>query len=176
MPAADPSFVRQARRKAFWRSGPMRGAVWLLLLALATALAGQMIYTHRDWVAAREPRLAPLLKAACVRLGCTIEPYRNLDAITIESSNFNRVNPGTFQLSLTLRNSSDLAVATPALELTLTNAQDQAIMRRVLRPADFAAVPALPARGDWSGGSALSVTSVPDQASIVGYRLLAFYP
>lgn len=176
MPAPDPSFMRQARRRAFWRSGPMRGALGLLLLVLATALAGQMVYTHRDWVAAREPRAVPLLKAACLRLGCTIEPYRNLDAITIDSSSFNRVSPGNFHLSLTLRNASDLAVATPALELTLTNAQDQAILRRVLRPTDFSAAPSLPARGDWSGASALTVTSVPDQLSIVGYRLLAFYP
>ena len=69
-----------------------------------------------------------------------------------------------------------MPVATPSLELTLTDAQDQALVRRVVSAAELGAPPALAARGEFSGTNALTVTSVSNPSAIVGYRLMAFYP
>jgi len=64
----------------------------------------------------------------------------------------------------------------PALELTLTDSQDQALVRRVLLPAEIAAPPAISASGEWSGTIALALNANGTTSRVAGYRLLAFYP
>ncbi|MET4579202.1 zinc-ribbon and DUF3426 domain-containing protein [Ottowia thiooxydans] len=170
-----PSFVRDARRKAFWRSRGVRAFVWLAVALAAVGLGLSWTIDQRDWLAAREPRLAPLLGQICVPVGCTIEPYRNLNAIVIDGSSFQRGAANVFQLGFTLRNEDDVPVAMPSLQIALTDAQDQVIERRALRAQDFSSSRTLPAHGEFSGTSALTVDS-PDPSTIVGYRLVAFYP
>jgi len=170
-----PSFVLQARRNAFWRSREVRVAVWLAVLLLVLGGGWQWAVHQRDWLAAREPSLVPVLEFLCRPAGCVIAPYRDLNAIVIDGSSFQRVSGNSFQLSFGLRNNGKLPVATPSLELTLTDAQDQALLRRVLKAQDLSAPPTLSAQGEFNGTSALSV-DVPDPTAIVGYRLTAFYP
>ena len=64
----------------------------------------------------------------------------------------------------------------PAIELTLTDSQDQPVVRRVLTPADLG-VPSgtLAAGADGSGNFAMSVAG-NGTGRIAGYRVLAFYP
>ncbi len=170
-----PSFVREARRKAFWRSRGVRAVIWLVVVLGGLGLGLQWTIDQRDWLAAREPRLTPLLEQLCRPVGCTVEPYRNLNAIVIDGSSFQRGPANAFQLSFTLRNNDDVPVATPSLELTLTDAQDQMLSRRALRAQDFSASRTLPAHGEFTGTSAFTVDS-PDPSAIVGYRVMAFYP
>jgi hypothetical protein len=109
-------------------------------------------------------------------MGCTLGAPRQIDAIVIESSGFNRVRNDTYRLSFTLRNTAAVPVAAPAMELTITDAQDQTIARRVLTPSDLGAEPAtVPAASEWSRtvGIELGTTG---SARVAGYRLLAFYP
>jgi hypothetical protein len=62
------------------------------------------------------------------------------------------------------------------MELTLTDAQDQPVVRRVLTPADLGMHDAaLAAAGDWSGSLGLQLPA-NGGSRIAGYRLLAFYP
>ncbi len=173
---AAPSFVAQARRRAFWSSRPVRAALWMLLCLLALGLALQLVLSRRDWLAARQPALAPALQMLCQPWGCGIRPYRLPDAIVIESSTFMRTGANSFRFSVTLRNSADLPVAAPALELTLTDTQEQVLLRRVLSAAELGAPPALAARGEFSGNHTLTVDDSANPAAIVGFRLLAFYP
>ena len=172
----SPSFVAEAQRRAFWSSRPVRIGLWLALLLLLAALALQWVLGQRDWLAAREPALAPALQGLCQVAGCEIAPYRQLETIVIDSSAFNRLGADAFRFSVTLRNTADMPVATPALELTLTDAQEQPLVRRVVSATELGAPPALAARGEFSGTSALTVTSVSNPSAIVGYRLMAFYP
>ena len=171
-----PSFVARARRRAYWSSRPVRMLLWLGMLVLLLGLALQVVLSRRDWLAAREPGLAPVLQALCQPLGCRVEPYRQLESIVIDSSSFSRVGPGSFRFSVALRNNADLPVASPALELTLTDAQDQVLARRVVRAQELGAPPALAARGEFSATHALTVTDLPNAGAVVGYRLFAFYP
>lgn len=170
-----PSFVRQAQRRAFWSSRGVRLTLWLVLLLIALGLGWQWAVSQRDWLAAREPRLTPLLELLCQPSGCTIAPYRDLKAIVIDGSSFQRVSVDSFQLNFGLRNNGDLPVATPSLQLTLTDAQNQALLQREFRAQDLSAPPTLAAQGEFNGTSSLSV-DVPDPTAIVGYRLVAFYP
>jgi hypothetical protein len=77
---------------------------------------------------------------------------------------------------LTLKSSAATELATPAVELTLTDAQDQPILRRVLQPSDLGLVPVLAPQGELSASLPVSVTLEQGAARVAGYRLLAFYP
>lgn len=177
-PAAHQvSFMRRARRHAFWQRPAVRLVSGGLTLLLALALGAQVAYEHRDELAQRVPSLKPLLTALCQPLQCRVGPPQRIEAITIDASAFSRLQPDAFRLQFTLTNAASLPVALPALELTLTDNQDQAVIRRVLQPADLGAdAPALlPAQGEWA--SAITLTVSPAAAgTISGYRLLAFYP
>lgn len=178
VPAAkpDPSFVVAARRRTFWSSTPMRILSWLALLALGLGLATQLAWMQRSWLAARMPQWAPSLQAACAALGCRIDPYRHLDAITIEDSSFLRREDEPFQLGVSLRNGTGLAVASPAIELTLTDASDQVLARRVFTAAELGMPPELAAHGEAGSTRAIRLVDPVDPQAVAGYRVKAFYP
>ncbi|RYF44065.1 MAG: DUF3426 domain-containing protein, partial [Comamonadaceae bacterium] len=83
-----------------------------------------------------------------------------------------------YRLSFTLRNAAGLPLAMPAVELTLLDTQEQAVVRRVLLPAEFGAPAVLAARADRAASLPLALTGA-EAASlppIAGYRVVAFYP
>jgi predicted Zn finger-like uncharacterized protein len=172
----DLSFVRQARRREFWGKPGVRALLLLLLLALGAALAAQVVWQDRDRYAAAYPELRPWLARVCDTLACRIGPPRQIEAVAIETSSFNKLRADTYRLNVTLKNQAPTPVAMPSLELTLTDSQDQAVLRRVLLPTDFAPGRAALAAGDWSTSVALAVNASAAAGRVAGYRLLAFYP
>ena len=189
----DVSFVRDARRKAFWKKPWVRGSLALLSLGLLAALLMQWVLQQRDSLAALEPRLLPLLQTLCSHLQCEIRPPRHIESLVIDSSSFNRIGPDAYRLSFTLKNTGSIALEMPALEVTLTDTQDQAVLRRVLLPAQFgASTTTLAARSELTGAvsmkvsgdgnRALSPSSSPPSSEpsaplrVAGYRILTFYP
>jgi predicted Zn finger-like uncharacterized protein len=172
----DLGFVRQARRQEFWRRPGVRAALVLLLVVLAALLAGQVMYRDRDRLAVSSPALRPWLARMCAVLRCRLGPPLQIDAIAIETSTFNKVRADTYRLNVTLKNQAANEVAMPSLELTLTDSQDQPVVRRVLQPAEFAPGRAALPSGDWSTSVAVAVDANGGAGRIAGYRLLAFYP
>jgi hypothetical protein len=67
-------------------------------------------------------------------------------------------------------------LAAPALELTLTDTQDQPLLRRVIQSTEFSGQRPILAGGELAANLPISVPlgSVPEK--IAGYKLLAFYP
>lgn len=173
-PASEVSFVRAARRQAFWRQRWVRGVLLLVALVSLAALALQVAVQERDRIAAMDPRARPWLMKLCEPLRCEIAPPRQIADVVIDSSSFNKARGDSYQLALTMKNQASIPLAMPAVELTLTDAQDQPVLRRVLLPTDLAAPAELPARGEWSASAAVIVTT--GGARVAGYRLLAFYP
>lgn len=168
------SFVRQARRKAFWRRPLVRLVLALVVVALAGLLALQYAWRERDRLSVTQPELRPLLAILCEVLDCRIGPPRRIEAILIDNSGFTRLRQDTYRLSFTLRNQSGQPVAVPALQLTLTDTQDQPVLQRVLTPRELGATAdTLAPAGDWSASVALAVAA---GTRVAGYRLLAFYP
>ena len=172
----DVSFVRHARRKAFWRGPLVTLALLLLLLVLGALLVVQYAAHDRDKLAATHPALRPWLQLLCEPLRCQLGPPRQIDAIVIDSSSFNRLRSDAYRLSFTVRNQAEIQVAMPSIELTLTDIQDQPVIRRVLAPREVGAAAAIAAAAESTGSVALSVTASGTSARIAGYRLLAFYP
>lgn len=176
-PALDGvSFVEQGRRRVFWRRPLVRVVLALLVVVLAALLAGQVAVHDRDRLAAEHPEWRPWLQRLCEPLGCRLGPPRRIDAVVIDSSGFTRLRPETYRLSVTLKNQATQPVAIPALELTLTDGQDQPVLRRVLQPRDLGATTDVIApSSEWSAAPAVAVA--PALAGrVAGYRLLAFYP
>lgn len=190
--APDVSFVRNARRKAQWKKPLTRWTLGLLSLLLLGALALQWVMQQKDSLAALEPRLAPVLQWLCGQLRCEIRPPRHIESLLIDSSTFNKIGADTYKLSFTLKNTGVMALEIPALEVTLTDTRDQALVRRVLAPAQFGvSATALAARSELTGvvtlrvsnyGGAAAAASAPPPSMpeppirVAGYRILAFYP
>ena len=190
----DVSFVRDARRKAFWKKASTRWSLAVLSLLLLAALVAQWGVQQRDTLAALEPRLAPALQALCGPLRCEIRAPRHIESLVIDSSTFNRLGPDAYRLSFTLKNTGAIALEMPSLEVTLTDTQDQAVVRRVLTPEQFGAKGStLAARSELAGLVIMKVsgdagTSAPSLSPsspstapggplrVAGYRVLAFYP
>lgn len=173
-----PSFLRDDANKAsIWRRPAVRIALVVVLLVLLSLLAGQFLIKERNRVAAVEPALQPVLHAVCAIAGCTVAPLRQIESIVIDSSSFSRVRDDNYHLGFSLKNTAPIDVAMPAIELSLTDPQDQPVIRRVILPAEFGArTPVLARSAVWSGSMALTVRSASDTQRIAGYRLLAFYP
>ncbi|TDS79371.1 zinc-ribbon and DUF3426 domain-containing protein [Comamonas sp. JUb58] len=172
--AAEPGFVRAAKRKAFWRKPWVVVLSLLLSLLLLAALLLQIALTQRDRLALAQPQWRPALQAACRLADCEIAPPRLLQAVSIDSTSFNAVGARQFRLRVVLRNGADYPVAVPALELSLNDAAEKLVLRRVLSPQELQAPAALDAHGEWTAEMVIQVAEAA--GDVVGYRVLAFYP
>ena len=153
---------------------------WLSLIGSMLAigvLLAQATWFYRNQIAAKFPDAKPYLEAACAQLDCRIEPPVDPQAISIESSDL-QAEPGSrsvLVLSAVLRNRASFDQDLPLLELALTDAQDAALARRVLKPADYAPGTR---KASIAAGAEHQVRLYIDagQLKANGYRLYAFYP
>ena len=148
------------------------------LLALVL-LVLQVMRHERDTLAAREPRLRPVLQALCGWSSCEISALRQIGAITIDGASFSREKEGDgYRLVFTLRNGSRMPLAMPSVELTLLDTQERALVRRVLSPAQFGAPAVLDPNAERSASLPLQLAGSQAEglAPVAGYRLIAFYP
>jgi hypothetical protein len=172
-----PTFVQEARRRDLWRRPGVRAGLLAGVLMLSALLVVQYALHARHGLAARAPALAGPLRALCQAAGCTVEAPREIEAIVIDSTTFNKLRADAYRLSLTVKNLAAHPVAMPAVELTLTDSQDQPVLRRVLMPADLGARSSvLGPTAEWSGTLGLTVAASGSPARVSGYRVLAFYP
>lgn len=172
----DMSFVRQARRSAFWRKPGTRVLLSLAVLALAGLLFLQYAVHERDRLAATDPSWRPWLRALCAPLDCAIGPPKRIEAILIDNSGFTRLRPDAYRLSFSLRNQSTQPVAIPALQLTLTDTSDQPVLQRVFTPRELgAAADTIAPSSEFAASLALALDNA-GATRVAGYRLLAFYP
>ena len=191
LPGDDVSFVRDARRQAFWRKSVVRFTLGLSGLLLAALLLLQFLVQQKDSLAALEPRLKPWLQMLCEPLQCEIAPLRHIEAVVIDSSSFNKINGDSYRLSFSLKNAGTSPLAMPSLEVTLTDTQEQALVRRVVTPTQFGVTDGtglLGAGSDFSGVVVMQVLGADAQSAaglmlpvagplrVAGYRILAFYP
>ena len=174
---SDFEFGPRARRRS-----TVIAALWgLAALVMALALAGQLAYAYRGELALLVPESRPWLEAACARLRCAIPPPRHADLISIEASELaaERGVPGMLTLSAALRNRANFAQAFPHLELTLTDAADQPVARRVLAPREYldAAAAIRADAGSFASGAEQPVKLHIDAAGLnaSGYRIFLFY-
>lgn len=153
---------------------------FLALLALL-GLVGQVVLYFRTEVALLAPALRPYLVATCSVYGCSVRLPRRPELMSIESSDL-QADPGhesQIVLNAVIRNRASFPQEYPDLELTLTDENDQAVVRRVLVPADYVATTRSPGALDGIGPGAEVVVRLHFDTSRVratGYRLYLFFP
>lgn len=171
------SFMRDASAPSVWNKPLVRAGLATLCVFLGGVLMLQALIQERDRIAAVAPGTKSFLMSVCTVWGCEISPLRQIDSVVIDSSSFVKVRADVYRLNFTLRNTSKIRVATPALELSLTDMKDLPAVRRVIDTPDFAPRQELmEPDSEFSASLPMSVKLPGGTDRISGYRLLAFYP
>ena len=166
-----------------------RPRVWPLLLGTVLALLFLLLQTvvhFRTELAVLAPEAKPALRSLSALLGLDLPLPRKPNLVSIEISDLHP-DPkikDTLLLATTLKNRAPFVQAYPHLELTLTDAADQPLIRKVLSPLEYLASIPPPNNSDAAAGFAangeiaLNITLAFDGGAVAasGYRLYLFYP
>lgn len=170
--AADEISDQPIKKKHRWPW--VIGAALLIMVLLA-----QASYFFRVELAARLPGLKPMFTTYCSWLKCSIPLPEKVDLMSIESSDLEAspAQANIIALNVILRNRAPYAQAYPNLELTLTDATDMALARRVFQPAEYLKPGEDENRG-LSPSREISIKLHLDTTDLkpTGYRLFLFYP
>ena len=166
----NPKFSRKKLKLNIWFS--------LLSLALIILASFQAIYFMRTKLAAEYPQFKPLLVQGCAYLHCKITLPKNLDLLVIDDSDMQEDEKyqRVINFSSSLINNANYAQTYPNIELTLTNTDDQPVLRRLIKPTEF-----MQTKTDFSKGIgaheemriklAIHASDLP----VAGYRVLLVY-
>lgn len=156
---------------------------WALLGVLGLMLQATLLF--KDALAANHVALQPVLMQLCQWANCKIVPLKIPDAVVIDHAAIDQIPVSVlvdetlaahpqWAFEIHLRNTAPVSVAMPWVELTLTDAQDQPVMRKVID------LMPLGAPGVMKPGEILSLQHHLElrdpQIMFLGYRLLTFYP
>jgi predicted Zn finger-like uncharacterized protein len=175
--AEEPSFVKQGRRRE--RVGrSLHVFMGVASVFLLVSLLAQSTYVFRDQLAVWFPKAKPAIAMACKVLHCQVGLPAQIEAVSIESSELQAVAPekNTFALTVLLRNHGGTSQAWPNIELTLNDANEKPIARRVFTPREY-----LGAQPDLTGFTSKSEQSFKLFFELLeikasGYRVYLFYP
>ena len=182
-PAHDLSFLRPMPNPKSAMNVWVKAVLGMLVLLSLALLALQAGLHERARLAAMFPQSKPALQWVCQYLGCTVSALKQIESVVIDGSSFNKVRGDNYRLSLTIRNAAVQDIAMPALELSLTDSQDQVLMRKIILPQEIVPNNGFLAGGsEWTGQIAMQVRPAVVAGSseaaerFSGYRVLAFYP
>ena len=177
----EPEFVRRSRQQE--RSGRTRKIAMLAGSAiLLLVLVAQGAFTFRNALAARFPATKPVLVSSCAVLGCRVELPAQIDNLVIETGELTTLGGGAYAFTTQLRNQGAVAQAWPSLELSLTDANEKPLVRRVFAPRDYLASNAGPGAGVAGAGlaprteQAIKLHFRVDDLQPSGYHIAVFYP
>jgi hypothetical protein len=112
-------------------------------MGLCVLLIVQVIHVFRADLAIQVPQTRPYLEGYCAVLGCTVALPKNIQLLSIVSSDLQVKNPeyqpDVATLTTVIRNHAPHAQALPALKLFLTDRHNQVLASRILTAADYLA-------------------------------------
>ncbi|MBB2484821.1 DUF3426 domain-containing protein, partial [Mitsuaria sp. WAJ17] len=173
-PSRKPGFLRRAEGEARWQRPGVRLALGLGSLLLLLTAAAQLTWHYRDALSTQSPLARQWLGGVCEKLGCELQPWRRLDAFSVESTGLSEAASGNhYKFSLSLRNKSPWELATPWVELSLNDGNGKVLMKKALKPEDFAN-----GRASTSANSeqALQLVFSTGRQRVNGYTVEIFYP
>ena len=166
----DPKFSRKKFKPSIWLS-----LLSLFLLALAVL---QSVYFMRIKIAAEYPQFKPLLVQGCAYLRCDISLPQNLDLLVIDDSDMQEDEnyQGVINFSSSLVNNANYAQTYPNIELTLTNVDDQPVLRRLIKPIEYVRPDAKQSAGIAAHEEIrIKLAIHPSDLAVAGYRVLLLY-
>jgi predicted Zn finger-like uncharacterized protein len=173
----EPAFVKRGRRQR--RLGrKLRIALVIACFILLIAALVQGTYLFRNQIAGIFPQAKPFLTQLCDAIACRIELPAQISAVSIESSELQTLaeNKDTFVLTTLLRNYSETLQAWPHIELTLNDANEKPLLRRVFKPADYLNANEIRAGFSASSEHTVKLSFELAQIKASGYRVYLFYP
>jgi len=163
---------RERRRVPSWIFG-MSVPVLVLLFA------GQALFHFRDAIAAHWPKTKPMLIKLCAAAGCQVRALQDVAGLSIEASDLQAdpAHKGLLILSATVRNRAPYPLAYPYIELTLSDTQDQPVVRRAFAPGEYISG-AADAETGIAGNTELQIKLFIDASATTqaGYQVYLFYP
>jgi predicted Zn finger-like uncharacterized protein len=131
-----PTFMRPKRRTSRGFSVVYGGGSALLVLLAIVQLA----VIFRGELMVHWPQSRPALVDLCQGFGCSVNWPTQADQLAVIGTELQAI-PGTDALELTavIRNRARFKQALPAVEVTLTDARNRALARKVFTPADYLA-------------------------------------
>jgi predicted Zn finger-like uncharacterized protein len=171
-----PSFLAQDTARQPFHNPLGRGLLVVATVMLSVILAGQWLYIERNYLASQHPEIRDALTLFCNLTSCTLEPLQRIESLSVDSVAFSALDKDSYRLSFVVKNSSSLALATPSVELSLTDAQDHAKYRRVFNIKEMGFGKEIAAGSERQASLALRVNSDTTETTLRGYRLLIFYP
>jgi predicted Zn finger-like uncharacterized protein len=177
---ATPAFVRAAENAERWHRPRVRASLAIAAALLLGLLTMQVAVQFRDSFAARWPQARPTLVAMCEWLGCEIRPLKRVAALSVDASGLSPAAASdSYRLLLTLHNRDQVELATPSVELSLTDSRGTLISRRTLDAADFRHAPdggllgvSLPPGTDTQIQTVFAISG----PRVSGYTVELFYP
>jgi hypothetical protein len=187
-PAPQASFLKEKKRMS-------RGSRWawgiatVLLLALAllqfATLAhdeiGQRLPESKPYLAElcnfTRQEIAPYTRGVTTVLSCKVSVKKNAREITVEGDTLSNDGNAVLMVSALLKNRASYAQPFPQLEVTLIDASDQVITRRVLEAKAYAEKPNALEK-EFAAGSELPVRFYLDAKELkpARYQLYVFHP
>lgn len=181
-PSIDPELAYASRFSASEAKQRFRLPGWaygLLIPVLVIVLGAQALFHFRDAIAAHWPQTKPALIRLCALADCQLKPLQDISGLSIEASDLQAdpAHKGLLILSATIRNRATHSLGYPYLELTLSNAQDQIVVRRAFAPGEYLSGAADLDSGI-AGNAELAVKLFIDASttSQAGYQVYLFYP
>ncbi len=147
-------------------------------LVLVVLLVAQLTWWRRETVMVYWPSSQSLFAEACTYLGCQISPPRDIDGLQVEASDLRQIDgPHRLELRVPLRNRYNVALAYPAIELTLFDDKNEVAIRRVLWPQEYVP-PGTPIAAGLPPHSAQTMIVRLDSGNAVAtnFRVQIFYP
>ena len=175
---ATPGSVDLLPASSTSQSNPRRSVILKLLIAIGLlGVTLQALVGWRHELAYRWPTAMPLFAMLFERVGLDLHPPLDARALTIESFEVVAASePLKLSLEAVIRNRSDRAVAFPAIELTLRDAQSVLLSRRVVEAQAYVSSEQRPhglaAGAEWT----IQVLLEHDGLAVTGYSAVLFHP
>ena len=150
--------------------------VWHVLnLVLGLALLSQWAWWAKSSLLAPWPAAHEWFQSQCAQWHCQMDWPQGLGSVMIERAHFEPDGEGHHRLQIQLSNRASHPVATPWVDLSLTDGDDRVVIRRALAPEEMG----LPRHLNPGADAVSSVhwrvdSDVEDRLS--GYRAEIFYP
>jgi predicted Zn finger-like uncharacterized protein len=174
MPVIPPSTITSVPV----RQPPLKpSAVLPAIVAVAATcfLLGQILMFHRNKLVAMNVSVSPVFNSVCQTMGCRVDWPKETEKVAIDSTNFKQLGSTRFSFSISIKNLAPYLLGTPSLELTLTNEEQEDVVRKVWFPLEMNFSEVLkPLRTQ----NIEMVFTVDENLAgkITGYRALLFYP
>lgn len=128
----DDKFNKRQKSKFSW-------GLLLLSLLLLLGLLAQLAYFMRTEISANYPQTKPLLALACEKIGCDVPLPKKIDLLTIDDSDMQEhvEYEHVLQFTSTLINHANVAQAYPNIELTLTDTDDEPVLKRTFSAKEY---------------------------------------